>query len=281
MKNFHSNQHMFVKEVYLLVNNLERSIHFYRDILGLTVLESREDYARLGTRIHSLIHLTQDKLAKPLSITLGLYHFALLLPERKELAKMIYRLKEMNYPLTGASDHGVSEALYLDDPNGHGIEIYVDRDEKDWPLDHGKTTMFTKQMDVRGVLSSLDHYTFKHIHEQTIMGHLHLHVDSIPNAQSFFMDVLGFQKVLLYGGQALFISDQGYHHHIGLNTWHQGAPLCEERQIGLKGYKLFIPKDSYLSFIHRLENAHIPLLTDNGIPYIVDPLQQKIYIETN
>lgn len=234
MKNFHDHHVMHVKNVYILVSNLNRSIHFYRDILGLIIINQTSETAILGTHKQVLVHLQEDKLAEPLSITLGLYHFALLVPSRKELARMIYRLKEMSYPLTGASDHGVSEAIYLDDPDGHGIEIYVDRDEKDWPKEQGKTTMFTKQMDVRGVLASLDQYTFNHIADETILGHLHLHVDSLNEAKSFYMDVLGYQKVLLYGGQALFISDQGYHHHIGLNTWHQGAPLCAEKQIGLK-----------------------------------------------
>ncbi len=278
MKSFHNQELMFISKVYLLIKDMNRSLYFYHHILGLNILSKTEKEALLGTPHHELIHLTEDIHALPQSITLGLYHFALLLPNRIELARMIYRLKEMKYPVTGASDHGVSEAIYLDDPDGNGIEIYVDRDESYWPTEQGKMTMFTHPLDIKGLLNELPEYHFESIHEDTIMGHLHLHVDSLEIAKSFYVDTLGFEETLLYGGSALFASDQGYHHHLGLNTWNAGAPLCERNQVGLKGYVLNIPKGEYLSFIRRLEKSHIPILNEQYGPSIEDPLKQTIYI---
>ncbi len=278
MKSFHNDQIMSVSKVYLLISDMSRSLFFYRDILGLKLLERKEKMAILGTNHRELIHLIEDTHAIPQSITLGLYHFALLLPHRKELARMIYRLKEMKYPITGASDHGVSEAIYLDDPDGNGIEIYVDRDEINWPNQKGRITMFTHTLDIKNLLDELPYYSFDSIHEDTLLGHIHLHVDSLKTAKSFFIDVLGFEEMLLYGESALFIADKGYHHHIGLNTWHAGAPLCEKNQVGLKGYVLNVPRERYLSFIRKLEAHHIPLLIELENSYIIDPMKQKIYI---
>jgi catechol 2,3-dioxygenase len=278
MKLFHNHQAMSISKVYLLIKDLNRSLFFYHQILGLNILSRNDKEVLLGTSRHELIHLTEDVHALPQSITLGLYHFALLLPNRLELARMIYRLKEMKYPVTGASDHGVSEAIYLDDPDGNGIEIYADREESNWPIQNGKMTMFTHALDIKNVLQEITHYHFESIHEDTVMGHLHLHVDSLKTAEFFYVKILGFQEMLLYGGSALFVSDQGYHHHLGLNTWHQGAPLCEKNQVGLKGFVLNIPKLNYLSFIQRLESQHIPILTESNGSYIEDPLKQKIYL---
>jgi catechol 2,3-dioxygenase len=278
MKLFHNHQAMSISKVYLLIKDLNRSLFFYHQILGLNILSRNDKEVLLGTSHHELVHLTEDVHASPQSITLGLYHFALLLPNRLELARMIYRLKEMKYPVTGASDHGVSEAIYLDDPDGNGIEIYVDREASNWPIQHGKMTMFTHALDIKSVLQELPEYHFESIHNDTIMGHLHLHVDSLDTAKSFYIDTLGFQEMLLYGDSALFVSDQGYHHHLGLNTWHKGAPLCEKNQVGLKGFVLNMPKNNYLSFIQRLESKHIPILTEPNGSYIEDPLKQKIYV---
>jgi len=278
MKSFHDHSTMFISKVYVLISDMSRSLYFYCDILGLKLLENKGKESILGTSHRELIHLIEDVHALPQSITLGLYHIALLLPNRVELARMIYRLKEKKYPITGASDHGVSEALYLDDPDGNGIEIYVDRDEKDWPVQHGKMTMFTQALDIKNLLLELPKYAFESIHEDTILGHIHLHVDSLKTGHSFFIGVLGFEETLLYGESALFISDKGYHHHIGLNTWHEGAPLCEKNQVGLKGYVLNVPKERYLPFIRRLEAHHIPLLVELGVSYIIDPLEQRVYV---
>jgi catechol 2,3-dioxygenase len=275
---FHHENVTHITEIYLLVKDINRSLDFYHDILGLDLITHQNSYIELGVGTRALVHLYEDSNAIE-DLTLGLYHFALLLPNRSELAKMIYRLKEMKYPLTGAADHGVSEAIYLDDPDGNGIEIYVDKDVTLWPKDHDNITMYTKSIDLNGVLSSLDKYEFLGMHPDTVMGHLHLHVASLDQAKTFFIDILGFQKVLLYANSALFISDQGYHHHLGLNTWQTTSKLRQMRQVGLVAYRLHVPKDTYPDFSLRLTKHHVPLLKENGSMYIMDPLNQKVYID--
>ena len=277
---FHDFQTLHVKQVYLLVKDLDRAIYFYRDILGFKITTKEEHSCWFGTDKQALIHVEEDHHADTSLITLGLYHFALLLPNRSDLARMILRLKEMRYPVSGASDHGVSEAIYLDDPDGNGIEIYVDKDSLLWPKKDGEINMYTHPLNIENVLSSMDTYVFNGIHPDTIIGHIHFYVDSIKEVEIFYTNVLGFKKVFLYKNSALFISDRLYHHHIGLNTWQKGAPLRGHRHVGLKAYTLYIPKQYYLSFIHRLSDHRIPLLTESGQSYILDPLNQKIYIST-
>jgi len=113
----------------------------------------------------------------------------------------------------------------------------------------------------------------------TMMGHLHLHVPNLKEAEEFYANILGFQKVMLYHDSALFISDQGYHHHLGLNIWQGSAPLNEPRQIGLKAYTLHVPQSYYLHLLKRLKDAHLSLIEENGSPYIIDPLQQKLIFD--
>jgi catechol 2,3-dioxygenase len=275
---FHQNDVLHVQEVSLLVLNLKRSLEFYQNILGLHVSErSKKERALSADGMHTLITLVEDPHAFPLGITQGLYHVALKLEKRSELAAVIKRLSDMRYPITGASDHGVSEAIYLDDPDGHGLEIYWDKPHETWPLEDEKITMYTRPMDLQGVMRQLalsDHY---HIPQTMILGHLHLHVPDLTKAKAFYVDVLGFQVVMYYGAQALFIADHGYHHHIGLNTWQGDAPLCETRQIGLKSYILSVPKQEYLPLLKRLKDAHYTLREDEAIPYIIDPLNQKLF----
>lgn len=279
MTTFHNEFILHVVDVHLLVKDMNRSIYFYHDILGMKIHHKTKTSVSFGTEKSKLIHIEIDQHASPVTSNLGLYHFALLLPNRSELAKMIYRLKEMKYPLTGAADHGVSEAIYLDDPDGNGIEIYVDKEVSLWPKDQDNITMYTKSIDLNGVLSSLDKYEFLGMHPDTVMGHLHLHVASLDQAKTFFIDILGFQKVLLYANSALFTSDQGYHHHLGLNTWQTTSELRQMRQVGLVAYRLHVPKDAYPDFSLRLTKHHVPLLTENGSMYIMDPLNQKVYID--
>lgn len=277
MSMYHQHDIMHVKKVTLLVLQLKRSLDFYEHILGLHVLLQDKNIVHLGANDHDvLIELIEDPLAKPLGITQGLYHYALLLPSRAALASVIKRLIDHRYPVTGASDHGVSEAIYLDDPDGHGIELYIDKPREEWPIANGQIDMYTKALDLNPIMGELRPDTTDAIDPLTIMGHLHLHVPNLKDAEAFYVDVLGFQKVLLYNESALFISDQGYHHHLGLNIWQGPAPLNEPRQIGLKSYTLHVPQSQYLHLLKRLKDAHLSLIEENGSSYIIDPLQQKL-----
>ena len=279
MSIYHESTIMHFQEITLLIKNIKRSLEFYQEILGLQVIEQFQNKTVLSAnRKDPLIILLEDRNAIPLGITLGLYHFALLLPDRGSLAHVIKQLIDKRYPITGASDHGVSEAIYLDDPDGNGIEIYKDRLESEWPLEHGKMTMFTKPMDIESVMKELPQTPYLNISEQTIMGHLHFHVGNLKDAEEFYSKALGFQVVLNYMKSALFISDQGYHHHLGLNIWNGDAPLNGEKQVGLKSYVLVVPKENYPAFTRRLQDHRVTILVDEHYKYLLDPLGQRIII---
>ena len=277
MASFHTNSQLHVENITLLIKNMKNSLTFYQDILGFRLLNQEKSNAFLGTDHRPLIHLIEDQNALEASVTLGLYHFALLVCERKDLAYFLNRLKNARYPITGASDHGVSEAIYFDDPDGNGIEIYRDRDLSEWPSLNGNLDMYTKKLDLQAILNEFDP-NHDELPQETILGHLHLHVDNLESAETFFANCLGFKKTMLYQKSALFIADGGYHHHLGLNTWQKGSPLCALRQVGLKSYDLAIPEADYQGLIHRIHELHIPIFTDESQTYITDPLQQKVYL---
>lgn len=279
---FHTPNQLYFQKVSLLVHQLKRSLEFYHDILGFHIIDQTKTTVGLSANGKDvLIELVEDVHAKPLGLTQGLYHYALLLEKRGELALVIKHLVEKRYPISGASDHGVSEAIYLDDPDGHGIEIYADKPRDMWPLENGDLTMFTKPLDLDSLMKELPPNTPYSLPEKTNLGHLHFHVPDLPEVKRFYVDVIGFQVVLYYGSSALFISDQGYHHHLGLNTWQRDAPLCEKRQIGLKAYVLNIPEKEYLPLLKRLNDAHVELMTEDDFSYVIDPLGQKLIFNFN
>ena len=151
----------------------------------------------------------------------GLYHLAILVPSRLDLARVLRRLLERDVPLQGASDHGVSEALYLADPEGNGIEIYADRASHAWPRRGSQIEMFTRRFDFDGVMGELgaDARRWGGMPDGTRLGHVHLMVSDLGSAEAFYRDVIGFDRMLRFGDSASFLSTGGYHHHVGLNTW--------------------------------------------------------------
>ncbi|MGG1573977.1 VOC family protein [Fictibacillus sp. NRS-1165] len=242
--NFHTRPHTFVNHVQLIVEDLDRSLSFYKDILGFSVLKEEEGAVFLtldGQK--SILSVVQPENAKPKQPrTSGLYHFALLVPNRKELAKVLRHFISIGYPLQGASDHLVSEALYLADPDGNGIEIYADRDAEEWKWENGQVVMTTEPLDSKGLLVESAGSSFDGLPKETIMGHLHLHVSNLQEAEMFYCEGLGFEVVLRYSNHALFISTGGYHHHLGLNIWNgQGAPAPDEHHAGLKQFTVVYP----------------------------------------
>jgi catechol 2,3-dioxygenase len=207
--------------------------------------------------------------------TTGLYHFAILVPNRRELARMIRRLVDQDWPIGGASDHGVSEALYLDDPDGNGIEIYADRPHARWTYREGVLQMVTQPMDVAGVMAELvgDATEWAGIHPQTYIGHIHLHVSDLERARWFYHEVLGFDIVTYYGTQALFVSAGGYHHHIGLNTWAGvGAPPPPPGSVGLRRFTIRVPDAAEVGrLVRRLQqtDVHVEEVPGSGGPRAV------------
>lgn len=238
--------------VHLTVSDLDRSLTFYGEAIGLRLLRQVRGSAALaadgGTPSLVLTELRGAR-RKPARST-GLYHFAILLPTRVDLARALRRLEEMRHPLQGASDHLVSEALYLADPDGNGIEIYTDRPRDQWPRFGGALQMATEPLDIDGLLGELDadDRPRQGLPPATTIGHVHLHVADLDAASAFYVDTLGFDLVVRLGGSAAFVSAGGYHHHIGLNTWAGvGAPPPPPDAVGLRAFSVIVPDDEELA----------------------------------
>ena len=254
---FHKKPNLYTSHVQLKVSDLERSLAYYTAIIGFQVLNQTKDTAYLtvdGTS--SLISLVEVKNAvSPQGFT-GLYHFALLLPTRKDLGNLVQHFIQHNVRL-GAADHEVSEALYLNDPDGNGIEIYIDRPEQDWAWTHdGLVHMTTEQLDFQPILAEADG-NWTGLPAGTVMGHIHLSVSDLSKTEDFYTNVLDYQVVCRYGNQALFISTGHYHHHIGLNTWQSnGRPALPDHAAGLKSYTVVLKDEAYaVSVRDRLQAA--------------------------
>jgi catechol 2,3-dioxygenase len=246
MSNFHHKPNVYVNQVNLSVGDLQRSLKFYQDIIGFQILSQTPSRAELTANGKTaLLSIEQPDMVMPkLPRTTGLYHYALLLPNRSELGKVLTHLLQVGYPLQGGSDHLVSEALYLADPDGNGIEIYVDRPASTWEWNNGEVLMTTEPMDAEGILAEGKGDSWTQLPPDTLMGHIHLHVAEFEKIKEFYCDGLGFEIVCRYGSQALFISTGGYHHHIGLNTWNGvGAPKPPVNSVGLIQYSIVFPSE--------------------------------------
>ncbi|MGE8204532.1 VOC family protein [Heyndrickxia sp. NPDC080065] len=277
---FHQSPHTFVDQVYLKVSNLERSLEFYRNIIGFQILKQEERKALLtADGKNPLLIIEQPEHVTPKQgRTTGLYHFALLLPTRADLAAVLQHFIQVGYPLQGASDHLVSEALYLADPDGNGIEIYADRPASTWDWENGEVKMVTDPIDVRGLLAEGQGKKWTGLPASTLMGHIHLHVSELQKTKEFYCDGLGFDVVSRYGNQALFISTGGYHHHIGLNTWNGvGAPKPAENSVGLKWFTLVFPNEEARNKVmDQLQRIHVMVKKEDECYFTEDPSGNRI-----
>ena len=228
--------------VELTVSDLERSLDYYRRSIGLGVREQGNGRASLGGDSELLV-LHEVPGAEPAPRNTGLFHFALLVPERRGLAAWLAHAIREQVPMTGVSDHFVSEALYLRDPDGHGIEIYADRPRELWEGQVARMT--TEPLDVENLLRELDdpeREPFDGLPGGTVMGHVHLQVADIPETLRFYRDVMGFDEMATLGSQATFLSAGGYHHHVGANTWASaGAPPPPEGSASLRLASVVLP----------------------------------------
>lgn len=264
-----------VGPVHVTVGDIDRSLGYYRESIGLEVLESGSGRARLGAGGRELLVLVEEPGAQPDHGHTGLFHFALLLPGRADLACWLAHAARDEVQITGMSDHFVSEALYLRDPDGHGIEIYADRPREVW---EGRVfeRMTTLPLDVRGLLGELaDSGTepFEGLPAGTVMGHVHLKVSSIDDTVAFYGDVLGLELMARLGQQAAFLAAGGYHHHLGANTWESaGASPAPPGTAALREATLVLPDAAERDrVLERLADAgHEPVDRD-GTPLVRDP----------
>lgn len=268
-----ANAHM--GRVALSVADLERSLAYYQERIGLSLLGVDGETAVLGTPERELIHLQEQPGARPTRGTTGLYHFALLLPSRLDLAKRLRHLIDTETRIDGAADHNVSEALYLTDPDGHGIEIYRDRPRDEWQYLNGQLKMGTDAFDVDGVLGELNGVAVppSAMPDQTVMGHVHLHVSQLSDALDFYTNVVGFDLIMRYGPSAGFVSAGGYHHHLGLNTWAGvGASPAPPETARLLWYEIVVGDETAVTELEkRLEKAGVKVERNGRYLQFQDP----------
>ena len=252
-----------IGRVKLQVSDLGRSVDYYQDVIGLRVLNRSGHVATLGPHEDdtALLELHERKGAHtvPRRGLLGLYHFAILLPERPALGRLLQHVADLGLS-PGMSDHFVSEAIYLQDPDNLGIEVYADRPRSEWREEDGQLWMTTAPLDVRSVLQAGAEQPWTGAPEGTRIGHVHLHVGDLAGAEAFYHAAIGFDKTVWSYPGALFLSAGGYHHHLGTNTWARGAAGATEDDARLIEWELIVPGAEDVDDVARsLEtNGHSP-----------------------
>jgi catechol 2,3-dioxygenase len=273
-----------IGSVELAVSDLPRSADFYGRILGLPLLSLREQHAQLGTDpARPALVLTQIERPTPVPAgATGLFHVAWLHPSRAALAETVRRVAGARWQIDGVADHGVSEALYLSDPDGLGIEIYVDRPREQWQraADGRGVAMVTEPLDLAGLLAEHPDDPDETMPAGTGIGHVHLQVSDVPRAEAFYTGSLGFEQQALLPSAA-FVSAGGYHHHVGLNSWQsRGAGPAPDSAPGLRRVQFGLADASAIDAIERsLSDAggeEQPMRGQDGSLVVVDPDGQPI-----
>jgi catechol 2,3-dioxygenase len=260
---------MRLGEVRLQVADLPRSLDYYERVLGLRVIDRTADTATLGAfgGDEPLVRLDErpGSAAVPQRGLIGLYHYAILLPDRAALGRFIAHLAEIGVR-AGASDHLVSEALYLRDPDGLGIEVYADRPRSDWRVDDRQIRMATEPLDLAAVIDAAGGERWTGMPAGTRVGHVHLHVGDIEQASRFYHEALGLDRMVWSYPGALFLAAGGYHHHLGLNTWAgAGARRAGEGDARLVEWRMVLPPAHATAARESLEAAgHVVARTDEG-----------------
>ena len=276
-----------VGTVALTVSDLDRSRAFYETVLGFTAHELDDGGLALGVADEpALVRLRGDSAAPPLHPrATGLFHLAVLTPSRRELAYALARLARSRWPLSGASDHLVSEALYLNDPDGNGIEIYRDRERGEWRTDEdGQLAMATLRLDLESLAGELHDAppVPDRMPAGTSMGHVHLQVSDLAAAEDFYHGVLGFDVTVRGYPGALFVSAGGYHHHIGLNTWNSaGAAPPAPGAVGLRSFDVRLPdRDELERVLARVSAAALAADTFDGTTVVRDPSGNAVLLRS-
>ena len=265
--------------VRLQVSDLARSLAYYQRVLGLRVIEERESGAVFGAQgdDRPLVELQELRGARPVPRRgrIGLYHFAILLPDRPSLGRFLAHLEQLG-AYAGMSDHFVSEAIYLTDPDGLGIEVYADRPRSTWKNQAGQLVMTTVPLDVENLIqaavASADGATWSGMPPGTVIGHVHLHVGDLENAAVFYHRGLGLDKTVWNYPGALFLSAGGYHHHLGTNTWAAGAPPAGPEDARLLEWEVVVPSVADAEAAARsLTSAQGEVRGDRGEWLAADP----------
>jgi catechol 2,3-dioxygenase len=270
-----------VGAVTLTVRDLAGVRDFYERVVGLGEIESVAGGAVMGAGDRPLVRLVEDRDAPPRPPrTTGLFHLAILVPDRAELARSLRRAIDARWPLAGASDHLVSEALYLGDPEGNGIEIYRDRPRDEWRRDGDELRMATLPLDLDDLLgeSAGRPVDGEPLAARTGMGHVHLNVADLADGERFYADLLGLDVTARGYPGALFLSAGGYHHHLGLNTWRgEGAPPPPAGSLGLRSFELTLPTAAALEqVVERLREGGADVAADGDATTVRDPFENRL-----
>jgi catechol 2,3-dioxygenase len=267
MKYYYHQDAIHVSRVDLLVNDLDISLDFYLNSLGFSVLNKNDEYVSLTVDYETeLIRLYENKFHE-LSDNMNIYHFALLLPKRKDLSKFLHHLIEKQIPIDGAADHIVSEAIYLRDPDNIGIEITCDKDDSDWEYNNEKIKMGTLPFDYKGVYyEKNENDLFTGLPKDTIIGHLHLQVDNLEKSKDFYHNIIGFKVMNEEIRQAVFMADKKYHHHLAINTWHSNMK-SKANASKMKSFEITYPNcEKFIYTYENLKKANVEYLeTSEGI----------------
>ncbi len=264
----------YVDHSHLVVRDLPMVSAWYQTIMGLTPIEKTASGETLGVAGRPLLTLTTEGNAAiaPRNAP-GLFHTAFLVPDRTELGRWLAHIAHNNVPLQGASDHLVSEAIYLGDPEGNGIEVYRDRPRAEWNyIEDGMVKMATLPLDLQALYDEAPKDKWDGMAGGTAIGHIHLQVSDIPQANAFFRDVLGLDLMATYPGASFFASGK-YHHHVGANTWNsRGAPKRQANMTGLADYTVHFNDPAKLqNAIVKLDELEIPVTRNGDTVSLIDP----------
>ncbi|MDK8191606.1 VOC family protein [Paenibacillus sp. UMB7766-LJ446] len=273
-------------EVSLRISNLERSIQFYTEVVGLKLLERSEKVATLtadGKQSLLRLELLTDAVTMPVRSTSGLYHFAILLPDRKSLGLALRNLAESGIEI-GQGDHLVSEAFYISDPDQNGIEIYADRARETWKRDADNNyIMSSDPVDVDSLFALAANEPWQGLPAGTVIGHVHFHVRSLEESRRFYTGVLGFDIVGNFANMsALFVSAGGYHHHIGLNIWAGAdAPVNPDNATGIDYFTIIYDgKEPLEQAVEQLRQSNASIEQQGTDWFTVDPQNIRIRLTT-
>ena len=259
----------YVSHLSLIVADLDRSMAFYQSVIGLSVLEKSGKLVRFSANGNDeILTVEQPENVIPKERqTTGLYHFAMLLPNRASLADQLKHFRESGTSITGASDHHVSEAIYLEDPDGNGIEMYIDRQYVE------PDQMGTAPLDVGDLLKESSDKKWNGVPSDTVIGHIHLKVADLITAIEFYRDIIGFDLMMKIGESAAFLSSGGYHHHLGLNIWESaGGKKPLPNSVGLKHLTLVLPDQKSLDKTRqKIQKEDIPFRKEEEILEVEDP----------
>lgn len=267
MSKFHKKPVKFVSEIVLRVEDINRSKRFYKEIMGLSILQEKARELILSTdgKLPLITIIQPDDIIAKLPRRAGLYHYAILLPSKFYLGLFLKHLRDNKYPIIGGSDHGVSNAIYLRDPDDIEIEVYADT--------FSSQEMTSQPLDYEELISSTGDQVWDTMPKESIIGHIHLHVGDLEEAGRFYIDGLGFSEVTRMANSALFLSDGGYHHHIGLNIWNgKNAPPTPKNAVGMEFYTLLLPdKASRDDLMDNLRNLEYEVFEDKDKIFTKDP----------